>query len=34
MARQGTKTLFTLVLVVMVTLFSNQVYSGRVGGFR
>jgi len=29
MARQATKTLFTLALAVMVTLFSNQVISGR-----
>ena len=34
MARQATKTLFTLALAVMVTLFSNQVISGRQGGFR
>jgi len=29
MARQATKTLFTLALAVMVTLFLNQVISGR-----
>ena len=29
MARQTTETLFTLALAVMVTLFSNQVISGR-----
>ena len=29
MARQATKTLFMLALAVMVTVFSNQVMSGR-----